>query len=204
MTDFDTKARTWDADPAKAARAERVAQAIRAQVALEPGMTLLEFGCGTGLLGFALLRSVRHVTFADSSREMLAVVREKIAAAGATNATVLPIDPAADVPPGARYDLVCTLMTLHHVPDTDRLLRTFHGLLVPGGYVCAADLDREDGAFHGPGFDGHNGFDRGELAGRLERAGFADVRFVTACEIEKQTGEGLRRFPVFLATAKRV
>jgi len=201
MSDFDEKARTWDDDRAKVERARRIAEAIAREVALRPWMTLFEYGCGTGLLGFALLPKVRHVTFADSSREMLAVVREKIAAAGAPNTTALQIDLSTGAPPDARYDVVCTLMTLHHVADTEALLRRFHDLLTPRGFVCLADLDKEDGAFHGPGFQGHNGFDRDDLAALLGRAGFADVRIVTACEIEKRTTAGQRRFPVFLATA---
>ena len=37
MTDFDAKARTWDADPAKVERARRVGEAIERIVAAVPG-----------------------------------------------------------------------------------------------------------------------------------------------------------------------
>jgi hypothetical protein len=92
---------------------------------------------------------------------------------------------------------------VHHVADTEALLRRFHDLLSPRGIVCVVDLDAEDGAFHGPGFQGHNGFDRDELARQLGRAGFAEVRITTACEIAKETSAGSKRFPLFLATATR-
>ena len=203
MTDFDAKARTWDADPAKVERGRRVAEAIERAVALRPAMSVLEYGCGTGLLGFALLPKVGHVTFADSSREMLAVVREKIAALGAPDAKTLEVDLSAGALPGERYDLVCTLMTLHHVADTEALLRRFHAILAPGGIACVVDLDREGGAFHGPGFQGHDGFDREDISRQLRRAGFADVRVTTAYEFEKETSAGPRRFPLFLAIATR-
>lgn len=203
MSDFDAKARTWDSDPAKVERARTVADAIERAIAVEPWMSVLEYGCGTGLLGFALLPRVRHVTFADSSREMLAVVREKIAAAGTPSADALHLDLSGGALPPERYDLICTLLTLHHVPDTESVLRRFHALLSPGGVVCAVDLDREDGAFHGPGFQGHNGFDREDVAAQLGRAGFRDVRVATACEIAKETDAGTRRFPLFLATGRR-
>lgn len=203
MSDFDAKARTWDADPAKVERARRVAQAIAQQVSIQPWMTLLEYGCGTGLLGFALRERVRHVTFADSSREMIAVVREKVEAMAVENATALHTDLSSAELPAERYDLVCSLMTLHHVPDTQGLLRRFHELLSPRGALCIADLDKEDGAFHGPGFQGHNGFDRGDLTRQLAQAGFTGVRITTVCEVEKPTSAGPRLFPVFLATATR-
>ncbi len=203
MTDFDAKARTWDADPAKGERAQRVAEAIAREAPVAPWMTVLEYGCGTGLLGLALQPRVRQVTLADSSREMLAVVREKIAAAGIGNATAVEVDLASDGPLDARFDLVCTLMTLHHIADTDRILRRFHELLRPGGILCVSDLDREDGAFHGPGFDGHNGFSRDDLGARFRRAGFRDVRFSTPCEVTKPVGGVERRFPIFLAVGAR-
>lgn len=199
MSDFDARARTWDQDHAKVERAAAVAEAIRRLVPLGPDTSLLDYGCGTGLLGFALLPHVGHVTMADTSREMLRVVVEKIAAAGASNVVTAHLDPAATALPGGPYDVVCTLMTLHHIPDTGAVLRQFHAALAPGGHLCIADLDAEDGSFHGEGFDGHRGFDRGDLAAQLERAGFADVRFATPWRIAK----GGRHYELFLAVGRR-
>lgn len=203
MTDFDARARTWDADPAKVERAQDVAEAIRSEVALTPSTRVLEYGCGTGLLGFALQPHVGTLTLADTSREMLAVLREKIAATGATNMTPVQLDLLGGPLPGERYDLVCTLLTLHHIPDTAAIVQRFHDLLAPGGTVCISDLDEEDGSFHGRGFTGHKGFDRAELGAKLERAGFRDVRFTTPHTIVKETESGRRSFPVFLAIARR-
>jgi ubiquinone/menaquinone biosynthesis C-methylase UbiE len=202
-SEFDARARTWDEDAAKWERARRVAEAIQARVPGLAGMTVLEYGAGTGLLGLALQPLVRHVTLADASSEMLRVAKEKIASAGIRNATTLQLDLTAGAGPEARFDLVCSLMTLHHIPNTDGILRAFHRLLPSGGVLCIADLDREDGAFHGAGFTGHDGFDRAELRGLLERSGFRDVSFETVFEVRKDTAAGPRVFPVFLATAMR-
>ena len=201
--DFDSRARTWDEDASKRERARRVAAAIAARVPALAGKTVLEYGAGTGLLGLALRPLVAGVTLADSSREMLAVADEKIASGALLDVRTLPLDLTAAPVPELRFDLVCTLMTLHHIPDTDGILGAFHRLLSPGGVVCIADLDREDGSFHGPGFTGHHGFDRAELGARLARSGFLDVRFATVAEVEKATAAGTRVFPVFLALARR-
>lgn len=201
--DFDARARTWDEDASKVDRARRVARAIAARVPSLAGKTVLEYGAGTGLLGLELRPLVAEVTLADSSREMLAVADEKIAAGGLRNVRTLALDLTAAPVPGLRFDLVCSLMTLHHIPDTDGILRAFHRLLPPGGILCIADLDAEDGSFHGPAFDGHKGFDRAELAARLERSGFRDVRLETALEVQRPTPAGTRAFPVFLAIAER-
>ncbi len=203
MTDFDAKARTWDADPSKVERALRVADAIRREVPLSASTTVLEYGCGTGLLGFALQPYVGRLVLADASREMLAVLREKIAATGARNMEPVQLDLLAGPMPDARYDLVCTLLTLHHIPDIDAILERLHAVLAPGGTVCISDLDAEDGSFHGPGADVHNGFDRGDLARRLERAGFREVRFTTPHAITKPTAAGDRTYPLFLAVGRR-
>lgn len=202
-TDFDQRAATWDNDPIKAERAHAVAAAIRREVPFRPGMRALEYGCGTGLLGFALAPFPGELALADASERMLEVLRGKIAAAGAPNMTAVKLDLLTDPLPAARYDLVCLLMVLHHIPDTDAILRKFHAVLAPGGRLCIGDLDPEGGAFHGPGFDGHNGFDRDALAAKARRAGFTNVRFATAYENPRKVAGETRLFPVFLMVADR-
>jgi ubiquinone/menaquinone biosynthesis C-methylase UbiE len=203
MATFDQCAATWDDDPIKAARAHAVAEAIRREVPFRPGMRALEYGCGTGLLGFALAPFPGELTLADASDGMLDVLRGKIAATGARNMTAVKLDLLADALPEARFDLVCLLMVLHHIPDTDAILRAFHAVLAPGGRLCIGDLDSEGGAFHGPGFDGHNGFDRDALAAKARAAGFTNVRFATAYENPRKVGGATRLFPVFLMVANR-
>ncbi|WP_242336748.1 MULTISPECIES: class I SAM-dependent methyltransferase [Anaeromyxobacter] len=202
-SDFDARARTWDEDASKVERAQRVAAAIASVVPSLSGKAVLEYGAGTGLLGLALQPLVREVTLADSSREMLAVAGEKIASGGVRNARTLYLDLAAGPPPDLRFDLVCSLMTLHHIPDTDGVLGAFHRLLERDGVLCIADLDAEDGSFHGPGFSGHKGFERADLGARMERSGFRNVRFSTVHEVVRETADGARAFPVFLAIAER-
>lgn len=201
--EFDDRARTWDEDAAKRQRAQRVAAAIAARVPSLAEKRVLEYGAGTGLLGLALQPLVAELTLADVSREMLAVADEKIASRKLHNARTLLLDLTSAPAPEARFDLVCTLMTLHHIPDTDAILRAFQGVLARGGTLCVADLDREDGSFHGPGFTGHAGFDRAELGARLERSGFRDVHFETVFEVSRAAASGTRVFPVFLAIAVR-
>ncbi len=74
-------------------------------------------------------------------------------------------------------------------------------LLRPGGRIALADLDTEDGSFHAADAEGihHHGFDREGLADLVRAAGFTDVGFRTATEVEHES----RRFPVFLLLARR-
>lgn len=216
MTDFDSRAQTWDSDPLKVERAARVAEAIRAALPLQPKMTALEYGCGTGLLSFALRDAFAHITLADTSQGMLDVLTAKIADSGIQNMTPLRLDLTTDpLPvsrqgfdrlnptarqPASRFDVTYSLMTLHHIPDTDHILRQFHALLKPGGWLAIADLDAEDGTFHTDGStDVHLGFERTALQTQVEAAGFGEIKFSTAYQIQKNG----RAYPVFLLMGKK-
>ena len=200
-SDFDARAATWDDDPSKVERAKAVAEAIAREVPLSPSMRALEYGAGTGLLSFLLREQLGEITLADLSDGMLDVARGKIAAAGDPRMRAVRLDlSAGDAVPG-EFDIVYSLMTLHHIPDTDGILRRFHDVLAQRGVLCIADLDTEDGSFHGDGFDGHKGFDRATLRAKAIAAGFADVRFTTAYEMHKEAGGRMRTFPIFLMVA---
>jgi 2-polyprenyl-3-methyl-5-hydroxy-6-metoxy-1,4-benzoquinol methylase len=200
---FDSKARQWDDNPVFQKRGLKIAGAIRKAVPLRRDMSALDYGCGTGLLSFPLKDALGAILLADSSGGMLEVVNEKIAAQGVANMTTLQLDLLADPPPAQRFDLIVTAMTLHHVPDTDHILRVFHDLLNPGGHLCIADLDQEDGSFHGPEVDVHHGFDRADLGRRAAQAGFDDVQLQTVFSIAKERETGTQDYPVFLMTARR-
>lgn len=197
-SNFDTRAATWD-DAAKIRRAEAVAAGIRRAVPLRPSMTALEYGAGTGLLAFCLRDTLGPITLADSSAGMRAVAAEKIAAARASSLRVVDLDLMRDPVPQDRYDLVFSMMTLHHVTDVPHGLAAFHELLNPGGYLCIADLDAEDGSFHGPDVHVHHGFARDALREALVSAGFVDVAIDDCFAVER----GPRRYPVFLASCRK-
>jgi ubiquinone/menaquinone biosynthesis C-methylase UbiE len=200
---FDSKARQWDDNPVFQERGLKIAQAIRQAVPLQPQMNALDYGCGTGLLSFPLKDELGTILMADSSSGMLEVVAEKIAALGVSKMTPMKLDLLADPAPAQKFDLIMTSMTLHHVPDTDPILRIFHDQLNPGGYLCIADLDKEDGSFHGLEVDVHHGFDQADLARRTSQAGFANIQFQTVFTITKERETGTQDYPVFLMTARR-
>lgn len=204
MIDFDSKARAWDGNPVFQARADKIAAAIQAAIPLNTSMHALDYGCGTGMLSFPLKDALGHITLKDSSAGMLEVLREKITVLGVSNMSVRQADLTDEPLPEERYDLIYSSMVLHHIPDTAAILATFHALLNPGGWLCVADLDQEDGSFHGIEIDVHHGFTREALRLQAEAAGFADVRFDTVFEIIKDTAEGgTRAYPVFLMVARK-
>jgi len=198
ITDFDARAETWD-DANKLKRAADVAAAMRRAIPLSRSMKALEYGAGTGLLSFCLRDALGPITLADSSAGMRAVAEQKIAAANAGDMRVIDLDLTRDAAPNERYDLIFSMMMLHHVPDVPRVLAAFHSLLNPGGWLCQADLDVEDGSFHGPEVDVHHGFERGTLRSWLAAAGFADVSVGDCCHI----WHGEQSYSIFLAACRK-
>jgi ubiquinone/menaquinone biosynthesis C-methylase UbiE len=205
MTNFDERAKDWDSDPDKVQRARMVADAIRKTIPLSTGMKALEYGCGTGLLSFALQSDLGQITLADTSQGMLDVLNEKITSAGVTNMHPVRLDLSSDPLPAEQYDLTYSLMTLHHIHDVKNMLVKFRDLLAPKGYLLVADLDKEDGSFHTDGTtDVHLGFDRDELQRIVEDTGFRNVSFSIVYEIKKKIGNEEKAFPVFLMTAQKI
>jgi len=142
MTNFDERAKDWDSDPKKVERARAVAEAIRSAIPLSTDMSALEYGCGTGLLSFALQSDLGQIDLADTSQGMLDVLAEKISASGVTNMRPKRLDLSTDPLPADRFDLTYSLMTLHHIEDAKGILKKFHALLNPSGTLVIADLDK--------------------------------------------------------------
>lgn len=204
MNEFDIKAAEWDKQEMHRKRAESVAAAIMRQIPLERTMTALEFGAGTGLLSFMLRDHLREITLIDTSEGMVNVLNEKLKAEKADTMKVVRTDlEHEDLLPGS-FDLIYTLMVLHHVGDPETVIKKFHDMLNPGGYLAIADLYSEDGSFHGEGFHGHKGFDPESLAAILDKYGFCGIIHNKVYVIDKKISENRsKNFDVFLMTATR-
>ncbi len=196
---FDERAKTWDEQPRRVQLANDIFAALERQVPLQRDWTVLDYGCGTGLLALALVPRVRRVVAVDSSPGMLGVLGQKARAARLSNVEPLLADFSKDPLPAGPFDLIASAMTLHHVADVAALLLKFFALLAPGGFLALADLDAEDGSFHGH-TDGifHFGFGRGAFTNQLAAAGFEKIQFTTAARIAKARG-----YSIFLATARK-
>jgi SAM-dependent methyltransferase len=195
---FRDKAVDWDERPFPMQISDGVSAALRARVPLSPELRVLDFGAGTGLIASKLAPFVGQLLAVDVSPAMLEQLAAKPELAGKVQIFCQDITRA---PLGREVDLIVSAMALHHVEDTAQLSRALFAHVAPGGRVALADLDTEDGSFHPPDTEGvfHHGFDRGHLGQLLADAGFVDVEFGTACEVDKEQ----RRYPIFLVTARR-
>jgi ubiquinone/menaquinone biosynthesis C-methylase UbiE len=203
--DFDKEAATWDEEPGRVRLANDIADAIAGEIQLKADMDVLDFGCGTGLITVRLSPLVHSVMAVDGSQGMLDVLQAKIQRDNLTNVKARRLDFEKGEGLRGNYNLIICSMTLHHIGEIGPLLGQFHKVLKVGGYLCIADLDPEEGQFHGNN-DGvlHFGFERSKLRYALTGVGFANIKDRTAAEVFKPVSDGGKRsFSVFLITGRK-
>ena len=202
---FDVKAAAWDEDASKVKLANDISDTIMREIALARDMNVLDYGCGSGLVTFKLQPFVKSITGMDSSKGMLEVLRSKVERQNLKNVHISFMDLEQCTEVNDMFHLIVSSMALHHIKEPARLLKRFYDLLLPGGCLGIADLDREDGAFHKDNTGVvHFGFERPQLKRLLEEAGFSKVRDVTATTAIRIDKENSRReFSVFLMIAER-
>ncbi len=117
------------------------------RLALQPGQTVLELGCGTGLLWMErthLLPEGLRLTLTDRSEEMLGQTRQNLApyeeelAARDIQITYRVLDANALELPAASYDRIIANHMLYHVQHRDACLAAVARALMPGGvFYCS-------------------------------------------------------------------
>ncbi len=202
---FDEAAQQWDNNPARVALARAVGEAIQRTVPIQPHWHALDYGAGTGLLTLNLQPRVAALVALDASKGMLEQLTRKLATAGIGNVETRLWNLEAQPFPETGYDLVVSSMTLHHLRDVPLVLKRLAAVLRPGGWLAVADLDVEDGSFHGQADDVfHHGFERSEVAKWLGIAGLSEVRVSSAHAITKPSASNqMRTYEVFLAVGQK-
>jgi 2-polyprenyl-3-methyl-5-hydroxy-6-metoxy-1,4-benzoquinol methylase len=204
MNEFDIKATGWDLNPMHIERAEAIARQVLGKIPLQPWMTALEYGAGTGLTSFLIKDHLKEITMMDSSSGMVRIMNEKIEATQANNLKAIYFDLEKHDWHTGKFDLIISQMVLHHVDDIDSIIKKFYLMLNPGGYIAVADLYSEDGSFHGPGFTGHNGFDIQELSALIRKHGFININSDQCFVLNKKISDTeTKQFDVFLLIANR-
>lgn len=110
------------------------------------GLSLLDIGCGGGLVAEPMARLGFAVTGADAGNATIATASEHARGAGVDIdyriATAESIAAA-----GKRFDAVLALEVIEHVADRDAFWRSVGSLVAPGGAFIAATINRTARSF---------------------------------------------------------
>lgn len=179
MTDFNLLAKDFDTDR-RIKRSKIISDEIRTHIDDGHKKIALEYGCGTGLVGFNLIHDFASMVFVDSSSEMIEQVNQKLLNLGKTKSYALCCDFMTDMPKGLSVDYVFASLVLHHVKNYKSILYGFYNILCEGGHLIIVDK-KGDGIFYEnhPKFDGYDGFEPSALAGIINEAGFCNIETKT-------------------------
>lgn len=110
------------------------------------GLTLIDVGCGAGLLSEPMARLGARVTGIDAAAENIRVAAAH-AEAGGLAIDYRHADVEALARAGEHFDVVMTMEVVEHVADLDAFLAACCALVKPGGAMFVATLNRTPQSF---------------------------------------------------------
>jgi 2-polyprenyl-6-hydroxyphenyl methylase/3-demethylubiquinone-9 3-methyltransferase len=105
------------------------------------GLSVLDIGCGGGLVCEPLARLGAHVTGIDPAAENIAAAKAH-ASAGGLDITYQTATAEELASRGQSYDAVLLLEVVEHVPDVPAFLKGVAPLVRPGGLMILSTLNR--------------------------------------------------------------
>jgi len=183
---FDAAAKDWDKNHTRITMATKITSQIIKNIPLQNEHTVMDFGCGTGLVGLNIAPLVGKLIGADLSSGMLQSFEAKAKEQGLTNVETMQLEGDADFGEH-RFDAIVSAMTLHHIKEPQDIFAKFTASLKSGGYLGVADLAKEDGSFHSDNTGVyHFGFTHEEFEGFFVQNGFEKPTIVLAHSVEKE------------------
>jgi arsenite methyltransferase len=156
-----------------------VREKVLDRAGLAEGETLLDVGCGEGMIGFgALERGAGHVVFSDISDDLLDFCREAAKALSVSERCSFVKAGAAELAGVAdsSVDVVTTRSVLIYVPEKADCFREFLRVLRPGGrFSCYEPINRFGMEKRTQGFWGYPSDGLSDLADRVEQV-YAEIQ----------------------------
>jgi len=121
--------------------AERFGRDVKAREAFA-GLTLLDVGCGGGLIAEPMRRLGFAVTAVDASNENIGTARAHADQQGLDIAYRAATVEQLEAEGAGPFDVVLTMEVIEHVADPEAFVRACSRLVKPGGLMIVATLNR--------------------------------------------------------------
>jgi ubiquinone/menaquinone biosynthesis C-methylase UbiE len=149
---------------------------------LQPGMKVLDAGCGPGRLAIPAAKAIGsqgELTALDIQAGMLARVQEKARTAGLSNIRLMQVELGKGELEMAYYDRAMLVTVLGEIPEQEAALQEIYQALKPGGILSVTEV------IFDPHFQSRESVQR--VAGRVgfREAGFFGKRLAYTMHFEK-------------------
>ncbi|GAB3118168.1 class I SAM-dependent methyltransferase [Novispirillum itersonii] len=153
---------------------------LKTELALRPGETVVETGCGAGVLLQEMLAVCAAGAAIDHSPEMIALSAERNHAAIAAGRLDLRLGDVHALPwADASFDAAASAHMFFFVADPGRMLAEVRRVLKPGGRLVIVTAARSASLFLRPYAPAMRYYSDADLSGLVTAAGFVAVRVWT-------------------------
>ncbi len=142
---FKNWANEYDKTLGKVKRHHKLLELMVELSDVEQGNTVLDVGCGTGLLSLKFLKKNNcRIVGIDNSKQMLTVFKDKIKKLSLADRITCKSEDAVSLSfKKNSFDVVASSVTLHHVKNKYPVIRKIHNILKPGGRFVLGEIDMD-------------------------------------------------------------
>ena len=189
--EWDEYAENWDIDPTVEEYAKNAFSSLLENIDIN-GLTVLDFGCGTGLLTQLMSPNVNSIVAIDPSSEMIKKLDNKVLDNVSSISDYLSKELVRNHPElNCKFDLIVASSVCGFLPDYEETLSLLNTLLKSGGLFVQWDWLSEDDSTD-------MGLSKKRVKQALEANQFVDINITSPFVMSNSKGS----MPVLMAIGK--